>query len=96
MSQLPEVRDRGPVFWCLAWVGIRGGIVELKIHKNRMSFYKHFLFKNDEDFETAQRICKEKPQQIIHLKNTREPMLQRIAEYCIFATEVKEIVNEQK
>lgn len=91
-----ETKERGLVKWQIlqTWNGIRGGIIRLHIEKNRISFYKIFRFNNNEDFETAQKICKDKVSRILHFKNRLNTELARLATYCIEATSVEEMKDE--
>jgi len=91
-----EVVDRRIVKWMVDYNGIRGGVILLFIVKNRTSFVKRFVLKDNESFETAIRICKEKVSQILHLKNSVNTNLARIANYCIDSTSVEEITTEER
>jgi len=84
------------VKWTVIYNGIRGGAILLYIVKNRTSFIKKFVLRDNESFETAKRICKEKVAQILHLKNPVNTNLARIANYCIDSTSVKEMTTEER
>lgn len=87
-DSIKEYKERGPVYWKVCHNSIRGGIIKLTINKNRIVFDKNFILYNDEDFNIALNICKNKATRIIHMKNTNVPELGRLASYCIEATDV--------
>lgn len=91
-----EVIERGPVKWAIEYEGIRGGAISLHICKNRTSFVKRFILIDNESFNIAIRICKEKVAQILHLKNQVHTDLARIANYCIDSTSVEEMTTEER
>jgi len=91
-----EAVERGIVRWRVNYTGLRGGIIELYIRKNRVSFVKKFVLRNNETFETALKICKEKVFRILHMKNGVCTDLARIANYCIDSYSVEEMTLEER
>ena len=89
-----ETVERGIVKWKTVFTGIRGGDIQLHIVKNRVSFIKIFRLRNDDDFNTALRICKDKVARILHMKNGRNNDLARIANYCLDSTSVEEMKED--
>ena len=65
---ISELDQAGPIWWRIIWAGIRGGIIEVKIHRNRISWVKKFMFNDDESFETAIKILKNKVTRVLHYK----------------------------
>lgn len=88
---IPECIDRGPIRWYTYHRGIRGGIVRLLIYKNRLSFVKNFYFLDNEDYNLALRILKDKVARILHMKNEKYPQIYRLANYTLDATDVIEV-----
>jgi hypothetical protein len=86
---IPETKERGPLYWRVSHNGIRGGIIETQIHKNRMAFVKKFMFNDNESFDIAKKICQDKVTRILHFKNERHPYIGRLAKYCLEATIVE-------
>lgn len=91
-----EIVERGIIKWTVEYEGIRGGAVSLYITKNRTSFIKRFILSDNEDFNTALKICKERVSQILHLKNPVNSALARIANYCIDSTSVEEMTTDER
>ena len=60
------------------------------VSRNRMSFVKKYIFKNDESFETAINILRNKVTRILHLRNDRVPALGKIANYALESTDIVE------
>ena len=96
MNALPEVVDIRIVKWKVEYVGIRGGIIVLYIIKNRVSFIKRFILKDDESFKTAIKICENKVTRILHIKNRICTDLARIANYCIDSYSVEKMTPDEE
>jgi hypothetical protein len=88
--------EMGPIKWIAYPSGIKGGYIKLHIIKNRTSFVKKFTFNQNEEYELAQKICKEKVSQILHLKNQKNPNLSIIANYCLNSTSIEEIIIKER
>ena len=87
---ITETTERGPLRWKINRIGIRGGIIRLKVNRNRMSFVKKFIFNDDETFNTAIKILRNKVTRVLHYKNEKNIYLGQVAQYAIDATEVIE------
>jgi len=90
-----RAETRGELLWRPLFTGSRGGVVQLFINKNRIRFTKRIPLRNNEDFESAMKILRDKVYCIVHLKNKKNPDLARIAQYVIDATNVVEITNNK-
>jgi len=95
-NMLKETVDKGIVKWTVIYEGIRGGTILLYIVKNRTSFIKKFVLKDNDSFKEAIKVCKEKVYQILHLKDSMNTDLARIANYCIDSTSVEEMTTEER
>jgi len=87
---ISETEFMGPMWWKISWEGIRGGLIKIKVHRNRISFVKTFHFNENETFETAIKILRNKVTRILHYKNQKHTYLGMLAQYAIDATEIIE------
>lgn len=88
---ISDTNERGKLKWKVFWTGIRGGVIQAHISKNRISFQKKFIFKDDESFNTAIKILKERTFQILHYKDYDNPEVCRLAQYALESTSVEPI-----
>jgi hypothetical protein len=87
---IETAKERGPLFWKIKWIGIKGGIIRIKVYRNRLSFVKSFHFNDDVSFNIAKEIINDKVKRILHFKNQLNPNLGTLAQYCLDANEIIE------
>ena len=75
-----ETKERGPLFWKIKWIGINGGIIRIKVYRNRISFVKSLHFNDDISFNTAKEIIRDKVKRVLHFKNQLHPNLGILAQ----------------
>jgi len=80
----------GRIWWQVCWTGLRGGVIKILIYRERISFVKKYTFADDESFNIAKRIMRDRVAQILHLKNDKNSKLSQLAQYAIDAKEIIE------